>query len=181
MFPTFPPGLAYSVIKNALFKVIKVSDASELGQNRLWYRAVPSTMMPFCGALKRLPDCEAIRPGYRRYHGSFRRCPDCKRTLRGRAARPVCFPMKKSALCNIETSMAKCRGCTNSCRLTINKFSGGRQFISGNRCERGIGGQKNANHVPNLFEYKLHRRLSRLSLLWMQTRRPEERLVFRES
>ena len=56
-----------------------------------------------------------------------------------------------------ETSMTKCRGCTNSCRLTINRFSGGRQFISGNRCERGIGGKKNAGNVPNLYEYKLKR------------------------
>ena len=47
-----------------------------------------------------------------------------------------------------------CKGCTNSCRLTINRFSGGRQYISGNRCERGIGKEKNANHIPNLFEYK---------------------------
>ena len=38
--------------------------------------------------------------------------------------------------------MANCKGCTNNCRLTINKFSGGRQFISGNRCERGIGKEK---------------------------------------
>ena len=63
-----------------------------------------------------------------------------------------------------ETSMAKCKGCTNHCRLTINKFSGGRQFISGNRCERGIGGQKNAHTVPNLYEYKLHRLFSYESL-----------------
>ena len=69
-------------------------------------------------------------------------------------------------LCDLqyETSMAKCKGCTNSCRLTINRFSGGRQFISGNRCERGIGGQKNANNVPNLFEYKLQRLFSYPSL-----------------
>lgn len=62
------------------------------------------------------------------------------------------------------TTMANCKGCTNSCRLTINKFSGGRQFISGNRCERGIGGQKNAHNVPNLYEYKLHRLFSYESL-----------------
>lgn len=50
-----------------------------------------------------------------------------------------------------ETSMAKCRGCTNNCRLTINKFSGGRQYISGNRCERGLGKAKNENNIPNLL------------------------------
>ena len=53
--------------------------------------------------------------------------------------------------------MAKCKGCTNNCRLTINKFSGGRQFISGNRCERGIGKvRRMPQNVPNLYEYKLH-------------------------
>ena len=55
------------------------------------------------------------------------------------------------------TSMANCRGCTNNCRLTINKFTGGRQFVSGNRCERGIGKEKNKDHVPNLYEYKYKR------------------------
>ena len=52
------------------------------------------------------------------------------------------------------TTMAKCKGCTNNCRLTINRFTGGRQFISGNRCERGLGKEKNKEKIPNLFEYK---------------------------
>ena len=52
--------------------------------------------------------------------------------------------------------MTKCRGCTNNCRLTINHFSGGRKFITGNRCERGLGKEKSKNQMPNLFEYKLH-------------------------
>ena len=52
------------------------------------------------------------------------------------------------------SSMTRCKGCTNNCRLTINKFSGGRQYISGNRCERGLGKQKNENNLPNLFEFK---------------------------
>ena len=65
--------------------------------------------------------------------------------------------MNKILSLQFETSMAKCRGCTNNCRLTINKFSGGRQYISGNRCERGLGKQKNADNMPNLFEYKLKR------------------------
>ncbi len=54
----------------------------------------------------------------------------------------------------------KCQGCTNSCRLTVNKFSDGRSYISGNRCERGLGKTKNDNHVPNLFAYKLERLFS---------------------
>ena len=55
------------------------------------------------------------------------------------------------------TTMTKCKGCTNNCRLTINHFSGGRKFITGNRCERGLGKAKSENKLPNLFEYKLKR------------------------
>ncbi len=44
--------------------------------------------------------------------------------------------------------MANCHGCTNNCRLTINKFTGGRRFITGNRCERGIGKEKKKDHIP---------------------------------
>ncbi len=55
------------------------------------------------------------------------------------------------------TTMTKCKGCTNNCRLTINHFSGGRKFITGNRCERGLGKQKTRIRCRNLFEYKLKR------------------------
>ncbi|MGN0480038.1 MAG: acyl-CoA dehydratase activase-related protein, partial [Lachnospiraceae bacterium] len=51
----------------------------------------------------------------------------------------------------------RCKGCTNNCHLTINRFSGNRQFITGNRCERGLGKEKNKEQIPNLFDYKLHR------------------------
>ena len=56
-----------------------------------------------------------------------------------------------------ETSMARCKGCTNHCVLTINRFDGGRQFVSGNRCERGLGKEKAKKEIPNLFDYKYHR------------------------
>lgn len=52
------------------------------------------------------------------------------------------------------TTMAKCKGCTNHCRLTVNRFTGGRQFVSGNRCERGLGKEKNKDNIPNLFDFK---------------------------
>ena len=55
------------------------------------------------------------------------------------------------------TKLARCGRCTNNCLLTINRFSGNRQFITGNRCERALGKEKNKEDIPNLFEYKLHR------------------------
>ena len=52
------------------------------------------------------------------------------------------------------TKLARCQGCTNHCLLTINKFSDGRQYITGNRCEKGLGKEKSKEEVPNLFAYK---------------------------
>ena len=53
--------------------------------------------------------------------------------------------------------MARCKGCMNHCLLTINKFSGNRRFITGNRCEKGAGKEKKNSDVPNLYHYKMDR------------------------
>ncbi|MBR1471626.1 MAG: 2-hydroxyacyl-CoA dehydratase [Lachnospiraceae bacterium] len=148
-------GLAYSVIKNALFKVIKVSDASELGshivvQGGTFYN--DAVLRSF----EKIAGCEAIRPDIAGIMGAF------GAALIARERYSETTPTTMLSFDEIEhleftTTMAKCRGCTNACRLTINNFSGGRKYISGNRCERGLGKPKNANNIPNLFEYKLHR------------------------
>ena len=148
-------GLAYSVIKNALYKVIKVSDASELGkhivvQGGTFYN--DAVLRSF----EKIANCQAIRPDIAGIMGAF-----------GAAliARERYQEGEKTSMLSIDqinslqytTSMANCRGCTNNCRLTINKFSGGRKYISGNRCERGLGKEKNKDHIPNLFDYKYKR------------------------
>ena len=151
-------GLAYSVIKNALFKVIKVSDASELGRN-IVVQGGTFYNDAVLRSFEKIADCEAIRPDIAGIMGAFGAALIAREHYEdGQESTMLSY----EKLCGLqyETSMAKCKGCTNSCRLTINRFSGGRQFISGNRCERGIGGQKNANKVPNLFEYKLQRLFS---------------------
>ncbi|MBO4982365.1 MAG: 2-hydroxyacyl-CoA dehydratase [Lachnospiraceae bacterium] len=151
-------GLAYSVIKNALFKVIKVSDASELGSN-IVVQGGTFYNDAVLRSFEKIAGCEAIRPDIAGIMGAFGAALIAReRYEEGYETTMLSFEQ----ICNLqfETSLAKCKGCTNNCRLTINKFSGGRQFISGNRCERGIGGQKNANNVPNLFDYKLKRLFS---------------------
>ena len=80
---------------------------------------------------------------------------------------------------NYTTSMTRCKGCTNACLLTINKFSDGRRFISGNRCEKGIGGVKNKDHIPNLFEYKIIIECLIMNL-WLLKTLHEVLLVFQE-
>ncbi len=155
-------GLAYSVIKNALFKVIKVSDASELGKN-IVVQGGTFYNDAVLRSFEKIAGCEAIRPDIAGIMGAFGAALIAREHYEAGYETSMLSYEKICAL-QFETSMAKCKGCTNNCRLTINKFSGGRQFISGNRCERGIGGQKNANNVPNLFEYKLSRLFSYESL-----------------
>ncbi len=148
-------GLAYSVIKNALFKVIKVSDASELGRN-IVVQGGTFYNNAVLRAFEKIAGCEAIRPDIAGIMGAFGAALIARERYTDDY---VTSMLELDDILNLqyETSMAKCKGCTNACRLTINRFSGGRQYISGNRCERGIGGVKNATGVPNLFEYKLHR------------------------
>ena len=148
-------GLAYSVIKNALFKVIKVSDASELGkhivvQGGTFYNdAVLRSFEMIAG-------CDAVCPDIAGIMGAFgaaliarERYVDCEGT--------TMLSIDDINALEYRTTMTKCKGCTNNCRLTISHFSGGRKFITGNRCERGLGKEKTANKLPNLFDYKMHR------------------------
>ena len=148
-------GLAYSVIKNALYKVIKVSDASELGkhivvQGGTFYN--DAVLRSF----EKIAGCEAIRPDIAGIMGAFGAAL-IARERHQEGAETSMLSIDKINELKYTTSMANCRGCTNNCRLTINKFSGGRQYVSGNRCERGIGKEKNKDHIPNLYEYKYKR------------------------
>ncbi len=155
-------GLAYSVIKNALFKVIKVSDASELGQN-IVVQGGTFYNDAVLRSFEKIAGCQAIRPDIAGIMGAFGAALIARERFED-GYETTMLSYEKICDLKFETSMAKCKGCTNNCRLTINRFSGGRQYISGNRCERGIGGNKNAGNVPNLFDYKLHRLFSYPSL-----------------
>ena len=148
-------GLAYSVIKNALLKVIKIADPKAMGKSMVvqggtfYNDAVLKSFELISGR-------EAVRPDIAGIMGAFgaaliareRYSADQETTM---------LSIEKINELKYTTSMANCRGCTNNCRLTINKFSGGRQYVSGNRCERGIGKEKNKDHIPNLYEYKYKR------------------------
>ncbi len=148
-------GLAYSVIKNALFKVIKITNASDLGshvvvQGGTFYN--DAVLRSF----EKISGCEAVRPDIAGIMGAFgaaliaRERHDCSK-------KTSMMALDKIVSLQYETSMTRCKGCTNHCVLTVNRFEGGRQYVSGNRCERGLGKEKSRKEVPNLFDYKYHR------------------------
>ena len=150
-------GLAYSVIKNALFKVIKVSDATELGRN-IVVQGGTFYNDAVLRAFERIADCEVIRPDIAGIMGAFGSALIARnRYLEDSSYQTTMLSFAEIEELQYQTSMTTCQGCTNHCRLTVNKFTGGRQYISGNRCERGIGKVKNAEGIPNLFEWKYRR------------------------
>ena len=145
-------GLAYSVIKNALFKVIKLSDASELGKN-IVVQGGTFYNDAVLRSFEKISGCEAVRPDIAGIMGAFgaaliareRHTKDYKSTM---------LTIDEINKLTFDTKLTRCQGCTNHCLLTINLFSGNRRYITGNRCERGLGKEKNEENIPNLFEYK---------------------------
>jgi predicted CoA-substrate-specific enzyme activase len=147
-------GLAYSVIKNALFKVIKLADPAELGKN-IVVQGGTFYNDAVLRSFEKITGREAIRPDIAGIMGAFGAALIARKHYTGEESSMLSIDMINEL--TYETKMTRCQGCTNHCMLTINLFSGGRRFISGNRCERGLGKEKNSEHVPNLFEYKLER------------------------
>ena len=148
-------GLAYSVIKNALLKVIKVTDPKDLGK-KIVVQGGTFYNDAVLRSFEMISGCEAVRPNISGIMGAFGAALIAREHFDGTEDTTMLSPEKINAL-QFETTLSRCKGCTNNCLLTINKFSGGRQFITGNRCERGIGKAKKSSSVPNLFTYKLQR------------------------
>jgi predicted CoA-substrate-specific enzyme activase len=148
-------GLAYSVIKNALFKVIKIRDPKALGKSII-VQGGTFHNDAVLRAFELISEREVVRPDIAGIMGAF-----------GAAliARERCSEGHVSSILKAEdldsfntvVDMRRCGKCANNCLLTVNRFSDGREFISGNRCERGIGEELNKENIPNLFDYKYRR------------------------
>ncbi|PRR81949.1 2-hydroxyacyl-CoA dehydratase [Clostridium vincentii] len=148
-------GLSYSVIKNALFKVIKIRDEKEMGekiivQGGTFYNE--SVLRSF----EQISGREAIRPDITGLMGAFGAALIAKeRYIEGSKSKLL----KKDDIDSFTmvSDFRRCGKCGNNCLLTINKFSTDEEFISGNRCEKGLGIDMIKEEVPNLFKYKFDR------------------------
>jgi len=151
-------GLSYSVIKNALQKVIKIRDPKQLGekvivQGGTFYNdAVLRSFELISGK-------EAVRPDIAGLMGAYGVALIAKERYEEGHVSTI---LKAEELdnFNIEVSMRRCGLCGNNCLLTINTFAQGKEFISGNRCERGAGLEIKRDDIPNLFDYKYRRLFS---------------------
>ncbi len=144
-------GLAYSVIKNALFKVIKLADAKDLGEH-IVVQGGTFYNNAVLRAFENIANVHAIRPDIAGIMGAFGAALIAKERYEGQTTSML--SIEDILALTFETKLTRCQGCTNHCLLTINKFSNGKSYITGNRCEKGLGKEKNKDNIPNLFEYK---------------------------
>ncbi len=149
-------GLSYSVIKNALYKVIKLRDEKDIGKKVIvqggtfYNEAVLRSFELISGR-------EAIRPDISGLMGAFG-CALIAKDRYVEETKSTLLPKEKIDKFEMTSSFRRCGKCGNNCLLTINKFSTEEEFVSGNRCERGLGIEKpKENKLPNLYDYKYKR------------------------
>ena len=147
-------GLACSVVKNALFKVIKLSSAKALGEHVV-VQGGTFHNKAVLRAFEQLSGTEAVCPDIAGIMGAFGAALLARERYTGQPTSML--PISKILALSYRTTTARCQGCANHCMLTINLFDGGRRHITGNRCEKGLGGQRTAQNGPNVPAYKLHR------------------------
>ena len=147
-------GLACSVIRNALYKVIKLSSPEELGRHvvvqggTFYNKAVLRAFEKIAGAEAVCPDISGIM-------GAFGAALIARKHYKGQET--TMLPMEDLLNLTYTTETRHCGGCANNCMLTINRFPTGERHITGNRCERGAGGSARSKDVPNLVKYKQER------------------------
>jgi predicted CoA-substrate-specific enzyme activase len=148
-------GLSYSVIKNALYKVIKVRNPKELGK-KIVVQGGTFYNDAVLRSFEILSEREVIRPDIAGIMGAFGAALIAKERYEEGYETSLLNEVQLNEF-NVKTNVSRCRFCSNNCLLTINKFGNGERFVSGNRCERGAGGIKEHGSLPNLFEYKYQR------------------------
>ncbi len=143
-------GLSVSVVKNALYKVIRANSADELGRE-----IVVQGGTFYNDAVLRSFELEighnVIRPTIAGLMGAFGAALHAMERCTGAS---TLLNAEELAAFTHTSKATTCRGCTNNCRLTINTFSGGERYISGNKCEKGAGKKSSGEELPNLHEYK---------------------------
>lgn len=142
-------GLSVSVVKNALYKVIRAKSLDELGKNII---VQGGTMYndAILRAFEKELGMNVIRPSISGLMGAYGCALYAKRKN-----------LKESKIISKEdlesfthkSKIAKCGLCTNRCNLTINIFNDGEKYISGNRCEKPTGNKKSES-IPNMYQYK---------------------------
>lgn len=144
-------GLAISVVKNALYKVIRIKDPEELGDNIVVQGGTflnDTVLRSFEKELHR----EVVRPQISGLMGAYGAALIAKNRCKENSSTLSFEDLQQFS----HTSKAiNCQSCTNHCNLTINTFKDGKRLIAGNKCERPVSGKEFKNDLPNAYRFKL--------------------------
>ena len=145
-------GLSYSVIKNALYKVIKLRNTEETGPNVV-VQGGTFLNEAVLRAIEIILEKNVVRPDASGLMGAFGcaiiACEDYQE-----GDHSSVLPLDQVDSFSVTTSNARCGRCGNNCLLTISKFADGSRYITGNRCEKGAGGTAKKSDLPNLYKIK---------------------------
>ena len=145
-------GLSYSVIKNALFKVIKIRDPRELG-SRIIVQGGTFYNDAVLRSFELIAERQVVRPDIAGLMGAYGAALiACEEYVEGHETTLIGY--HKLVNFKSDVTLGRCGLCSNNCLLTINSFQDGRKFTSGNRCERGSGEEHKNRGIPNLFDFK---------------------------
>ena len=152
-------GLSYSVVKNAIQKVMKVRDVATLGdhivvQGGTFYNDA------VLRAFELTVGKDVIRPNIAGLMGAYGMALLSKEQFESNMDMTYTSTITKlGELDNVDVKVThvRCGRCENNCLLTVNAFSNGKKFISGNRCERGSGNVTDNSKLPNMYKYKFER------------------------
>lgn len=148
-------GLSYSLINNAIQKVMKIKNPEEMGEKIIVQGGTfhnDAVLRSFEIITRR----KVVRPNIAGIMGAY----GCALIAKERYVEGEISNLLTSENLNNfknEISYRRCDNCANNCLLTINKFDDGSCFLSGNRCERGSGKPNLVNDIPNLYAYKYKR------------------------
>ncbi len=147
-------GLAYSVIKNAIYKVIKLLDAKELGSH-IVVQGGTFHNGAVLRAFEKITETNVICPDISGIMGAFGAALLARQRYEGQES--TMLSLEEISSLTYTSKGTRCGGCSNNCLLTVNRFPGGRTHIPGNRCEKGSLGEKTAAPKESIYEYKRSR------------------------
>lgn len=151
-------GLSYSVVRNAIQKVMKIRDMEVLGE-KIVVQGGTFLNDAVLRAFENITGKEVVRPAIAGLMGAYGvaliALENYKQYLDQDVKSSILTADEINHL-NIKTSYSRCHGCENRCSLTINRFNK-KSFISGNRCERGSGNNGSNTMLPNMYSWKYDR------------------------
>lgn len=143
-------GLSISVVKNALYKVIRAASAKQLGEN-IVVQGGTFLNNAVLRAFEQEIGHDVVRPEMAGIMGAYGAALYAQENSNGDSKIVDSKGLKEF---KHEITMTTCNGCSNHCKLTINTFANGRRFISGNRCDKPTS-KKAVGEQYDLYDYKL--------------------------